>query len=86
MEECHGGKSMVTNAKEWLLPHAECNKMKDVLTFVHVNAKSCCQPSGRKAIESAGLDPIQDNVEPVVGDIPSGQQSYSVESFSAHIG
>ena len=86
MEERHGGKSMVTNAKEWLSPHAECNKMKDVVTLVHVNPKTCCQPRGRKAIESAGLDPIQDSGEPVVGDMPSGQQSYSVESFPARIG
>jgi hypothetical protein len=77
---------MVTNAKEWLLSHPECNKMKDVLTLVHVNAKSCCRPGGRKAVESAGLDPIHDSGEPVVGDMPSGQQSYSVESFPARIG
>jgi hypothetical protein len=77
---------MVTNAKEWLLSHAECNKMKDVHTFVHINAKSCCQPSGRKIIESAGLDPKQDSSEPMVGDMPNEQQSYSVEFFSAHIG
>ena len=77
---------MVTNAKEWLLSYAECNKMKDVLTIVPVNTKSCCQPSGREAIESAGRDPIQDSGEPVVGDMPSGQQSYSVESFPACIG
>jgi hypothetical protein len=62
---------MVTNAKEWLLSYAECNKMKNVLTLVPVDAKSCCQLSGRKAIESAGLDPIHDSGEPVVGDIPS---------------
>jgi hypothetical protein len=81
MEECEGGKSMVTNAKEWLLSYAECNKMKDVLTLVHVNAKSCCQPDDRKAIESAGLDPIQDSGKAVVGNMPNGQQNYSVESF-----
>jgi hypothetical protein len=77
---------MVTNAKEWLLSYAECNKMKDVLTLVHVNAKSCCQPSGRQAIESAGLDPIQDSGVPVVDDMPSGLHGYSVESFPARIG
>jgi hypothetical protein len=77
---------MVTNAKEWLLSYAECNKMKDVITLVHVNAKSCCRPSDRKAIESAGLAPIQDSGETAVGDMPSGQQSYSVESFPARIG
>jgi hypothetical protein len=77
---------MVTNAKEWLLSYAEYNKMKNVLTLVPVDAKSCCRSSGRKAIESDGLDPIQDSGEPVVGDIPSGQQNYSVESFPAHIG
>ena len=77
---------MVTNAKEWLLSYAECNKMKDVITLVHVNAKSCCRPSGRMAIESADLGPIQDSGKPVVGDMPSGQQGYSVESFLARIG
>jgi hypothetical protein len=33
-----------------------------------------------------GRDPKQDSGEPMVGDMPSGQQSYSVESFPARIG